>query len=126
MPSSRGVKAAMTLRVWRVLVVDADAEVRDVVEDLLFERGFEVRQAANAAEAVLELRANTFDVLLCHLPVLHSGHDPLRRRIREFQPTLRVVAMSATGARASSDEASVSLSKPFTRSQLLQALRPGL
>ena len=49
---------------WRVLVADADRDICSVVEDLLLGQGFEVRQAANSNEAVLELRYGTFDVLL--------------------------------------------------------------
>ena len=114
----------MKARTWRVLVVDGDAEVREVVEDLLLDQGFEVRQAANADDALLELRANAFDVLLCHLTVLRSVHGRFRRSVHELQPVPRIVAMSAIGAQARSDEASASLSKPFTRSQLLETIRP--
>jgi CheY-like chemotaxis protein len=114
----------MTAGLWRVLVVDGDAEVRDVVEDLLIDRGFEVHQAADEDEAVSELHTNTFDVLLCHLTLLRSGHEQLCRSVHEVQPNTRVVAMSASGAHARRDEASANLPKPFTRLQLLEALRP--
>ena len=114
----------MTSRMCRVLVVDGDEEVRNVIEDLLIDRGFEVHQAANADEAVLELRGNPFDVLLCHLALLRSVRSGLNQRVRALHPTPRVVAMSASGTPARSDEANASLSKPFSRSQLLDALRP--
>jgi two-component system nitrogen regulation response regulator NtrX len=108
----------------RVLVVDGNAEVRNVIEDLLFDQGFAVRQAANPDDALLALREDAPDVLLCHLTLLRSRRGMLTRRVRELWPTLRIVAMSASGAQPRSDEASASLSKPFTRLQLLDALRP--
>jgi DNA-binding NtrC family response regulator len=114
----------MTPQVWRVLVVEGDAEVREVVDDLLGDEDFEVREVANVDDALLELDKNTFDVLLCHLTLLRSARSRLSRRVDELQPTPRVVAMSASGAHALSDEASANLSKPFTRSQLLEAIRP--
>jgi len=106
----------------RVLVVDMDAGVRSVVEDLLFDRGFEVRQAANQEFAVLELRQRVFDVLLCHLSLLRSA--PLQRCAQELRPTLWITAMSASGARARREEADANLAKPFTRLELVTSLRP--
>ena len=108
----------------RVLVVDSNAEVRNVIEDLLFDQGFTIRQAANADDALMALREDAPDVLLCHLTLLRSERGGLSRRALEPWPALRIVAMSASGGQARSDEASVSLSKPFTRSQLLEAIRP--
>ncbi len=114
----------MTPQSCRVLVADRDADVRSVVEDLLFDQGFEVRQAANTDEAVLELRDGAVDILLCHLELLRSADGRLGRHAQELQPALRVVAMSATHTQAGSDEADANLAKPFTRSQLLAALQP--
>ena len=114
----------MTPKPWRVLVADGDADVRHVVEDLLIGQGFEVRQAANADEAVLELRDGAFDVLLCHRELLRSGDGRVGLSAQELQPALRVVAMSAAGAQAGRDEADANLAKPFTRMQLVAALRP--
>jgi DNA-binding NtrC family response regulator len=111
-------------RTCRVLVADHDADVRNVVEDLLFDQDFEVRQAESTDDAVLELRQGAFDVVLCHLQLLRSGNGLLARCTRELQPALRVVAMSSAGAQARTDEADENLAKPFTRSQLLAALRP--
>ena len=114
----------MTHQPCRVLVGDRDADVRNVVEDLLLNHDFEVRQAANTDEAMLELRNGDFDVLLCHLGLLRSEDGRLSRRAQELQPALRVVAMSAAGGQAGHGEADANLAKPFTRSQLLAALRP--
>ncbi|MAG33519.1 MAG: hypothetical protein CL908_21795 [Deltaproteobacteria bacterium] len=107
-----------------VLVVDSDAEVRNVIDDLLFDQGFEVRLGATVEEALQELRGSRFDVLLCHLPLLRTEDEGFCHRLRELRPKSRVVAMSASGAQARGDEADASISKPFTRSQLVAALRP--
>ena len=109
-----------------VLVVDDDEDIRDVVEDLLSDRGFEIRQASSLDEARRELSARDFDTLLCRIEFLRSA-DP------EFlpgppagatRPRIRVVAMSAGDAYALRDEADANLAKPFTRRELLAALRP--
>jgi len=120
LPSCEVVTMAET---WRLLVVDEDSEIRDVVEDLLFERGFVVHQAADVEQAVREMRKSSFEVLLCHLTLLQSLRDHLSRCTPAILLPSRVVAMSASGARAASDRASANLSKPFTRQRLLDALR---
>lgn len=107
-----------------MLVVDADADVRNVVEDLLAGQGFEVHQAANPDEALLTLRLQACDVLLAPLPMLRARGGCLSRRARELRPAPWVVAMSAAGMRARRYEADATLAKPFMRTQLLAALRP--
>ena len=113
----------MEPRTQRLLVVDGDSEIRDVVEDLLFERGFSIHQAADATQAALEMQQNDFDVLLCHFTLLGSVLGQLCRSTNKTKTPPRIVAMSASGAQAPSEEASANLPKPFTRMQLLQALR---
>ena len=114
----------MTPRAWRILVIEGDAEIRGMVEDLLFDEGFEVCKAKDADSALLELIENSFDVLLCNLSLLRLEDGRLSRHVHKLKPTPRVVAMSASGAQARSDEANGNLPKPFTRAQLLEAIRP--
>jgi len=103
--------------------VDGDAEIRDVVQDLLSDEDFDVDQAANADDAVLALRRTAFQVMLCHLPLLRSRSGLLGRSARQLRPDMRIVAMTASGGRAKENEASANLAKPFGRAQLLDALR---
>jgi DNA-binding response OmpR family regulator len=107
----------------RVLVVDADWDLREMVADLLLDSKVEVLGAASADEALLLLRGEPVDVVLCHLPILRARDRRLRRRLASLPTSPRVVAMSASGIRATGEEADASLAKPFTRSQLLAALR---
>jgi DNA-binding NarL/FixJ family response regulator len=107
----------------RLLVVDREQAVREVIQDLLADYEIEVRQAASRGEAGLELRRIAFDVLLCHLSMLREGGGWLIREGRRTRPGLRIVAMSASGSRATPAEADAMLQKPFTRAELLDALR---
>lgn len=113
----------MASRRLRVLVVDGDAEIRDVVHDLLLDEDFDVEQASNVDDALLTLRRAGFSVLLCHLPLLRSRNGLLGRSARDLRPDMRIVAMTASGGRAGGDEANANLAKPFGRAQLLKALR---
>lgn len=107
----------------RVLVVDADPDLREVIADLLIDPGLTVVEARDADEALQALQGDAVDVLLCHLPILRSAGGRLCRRVHALRPPPRIVAMSAIGCRAASDEADANLAKPFTRSQLLAAVR---
>jgi two-component system response regulator FlrC len=108
----------------RVLVVDADRDLREMVADLLLDSGVEVCEAESVDEAVLLLRSERVDVLLCHLPILRARGGRLLRRVASFSEPPRVIAMSGSGERAGGGEADAHLAKPFTRAQLLAALRP--
>lgn len=50
-----------------VLVVDDDALIRDVLSDILEDRGFSVETASNGAEALKKLRGIRPDVILLDL-----------------------------------------------------------
>jgi len=111
-------------RISKVLVVDGDVDVRSVVEDLLTDHGFEVRHAGSPEQAVLEMQREVFDILLCHLEMLEAGGGRLSQELQAREPKPRVVAMSASGYQAVSDEVDANLAKPFTRLELLATLRP--
>ena len=109
---------------YRLLIVDADADIRGVIADLIDGHGFALRDAASIDEAARALREILFDVVLCHLELLRSHDGLLVQRVRELRPSPRIVAMSADGARAARHEADAKHAKPFTRGELVAALRP--
>lgn len=81
----------------RVLVVDDEQVVRDVVTHVLELQGYEVDAAGDAAEALEKLRSGTYDAMLTDLrmPGELDGMG-LHRRVRETHPALadRVVFMT--------------------------------
>lgn len=107
----------------RVLVVDADPDLREMVADLLLDSQVEVVEAESADEALLALRGAHVDVVLCHLPILRARGGRLLRRLASLPDAPRRVAMSGSGERVRPGEVEASLCKPFTRAQLLAALR---
>lgn len=68
----------------RILLVEDDAVIRDLVERNLTMRGYEVRTAGDARGALDQLRATTFDlvVLDINLPD-ETGWEVLRTALRE-------------------------------------------
>ncbi|MET0383160.1 MAG: ATP-binding protein, partial [Burkholderiaceae bacterium] len=70
------------LRGLRLLVVDDDADVREIVAQVLVEYGADVRQAASAVDALRQFRRETPDVLLSDIGMPGRDGYALIRDIR--------------------------------------------
>ena len=57
----------------RILVVDDEAVIRDILADFLAMEGFEVRTAPDGAAALMELTGSPFDLVLSDLKMPHMG-----------------------------------------------------
>jgi DNA-binding response OmpR family regulator len=84
----------------RVLVVDDDPTVSDVVRRYLEQDGFEVRLAADGLTALAAVRAEPPDLVI--LDLMLGGIDGLEvcRRLRRDRPDLPVVMLTALGEEA--------------------------
>src|SRR5262249_50631002 len=72
----------------RVLVVDDDPNVADLLRDLLGERGHEVGLASSIEDAIAWLKGNACDVLVTDLDLQGTSGWKLARRVRETHPTI--------------------------------------
>ncbi|MFL5299075.1 MAG: HD domain-containing phosphohydrolase [Anaeromyxobacteraceae bacterium] len=81
----------------RVLIVDDDAVVRDVIGVLLGEEGYVCATATSAEQGVELARASDFHLVLCDMKM--PGRDGLwlLDRIRAEQPTTAVIMLTAFG-----------------------------
>lgn len=114
----------------KVLVVEDDATVRDVLTTLLGFDGFEVKAASDGSEGLELAETMQPDVIL--LDVELPGVDGLEvcRMIRKRAPATKVVMV--TGRATAEDElhgvaagADAYLRKPFSPLELLEALGVG-
>jgi DNA-binding NtrC family response regulator len=82
----------------KVLFVDDDAAMRDVVESVLRGRGFDVVCRGNGAEAMATLADEEFDAIVTDLQM--DGMDGLEfcRRAMERRPSVPVVVITAFGS----------------------------
>lgn len=71
----------------RILFVDDEPNIRLTLPPVLEQHGFEVKAAASVAEAVAQIKASPFDVLISDLNI-EEGGDGLRvvSAMREKQP----------------------------------------
>lgn len=123
-----------------ILVIDDEADVRDGIKRVLERAGFSVRTAAGAADAMLELRRASADVVITDIimPKI-NGVDAIGIILSEF-PAVRIVAISGGGnfdvighqsatltttthlAEAKKAGAHRILAKPFSSRELIEAV----
>lgn len=109
-----------------ILVVEDDPDIRELLTDLLEEEGYEVRQAADGAEALCELEHWTPSVMLLDLMMPRVSGFELLERISRQEPHLpsSIIVLSASGVAAESVRAHPVqlIRKPFKVDQLLEAV----
>ncbi len=111
----------------RILVVDDDAAVRNVVTDALLEDGYQVDAACNGQQALAAFRKHRPDALVLDLEMPIMDGPTLMRTLRERTKWGRVplVVLSGTagaGEAAPRLGARACLNKPFELSELLHSV----
>ncbi|MBI2001208.1 MAG: response regulator [candidate division NC10 bacterium] len=114
-----------------VLVVDDDSEMRALLLDVLRSEGYEVVEARDGTEAVLALRARTFDVILMDKNMPGPSGLDLLPGLRRVCPHSRIIMMTAFGDVASYMEAAEKgaveyLFKPFRMEEMKAAVAKAL
>jgi CheY-like chemotaxis protein len=119
------------LRGIRVLLVDDDADAREVISELVSEAGALVTQTASAREAYAALRAEPPHVLISDIGMPEEDGYSLVRRIRALPPEhggdVPAIALTAYGraedVRAASEAGfQLHLVKPVKPEALLKAI----
>lgn len=78
----------------RVLVVDDDPGVRDVIRSMLESSGYSVLLAANGKEAMRLLRTERADLILTDLVMPEQEGIETIKTLRREYPEIKVIAMS--------------------------------
>ena len=114
----------------RILVVEDQEDLRDVLRTLLVGSGYEVLEAADGEAGVAKAQSDRPDLILMdiQLPVL-DGYDATRRI--KTDPTLKatpVIAVSSFAMKGDEEKARASgcdhyVTKPYSPVQLLRIIR---
>ena len=124
----------------KILVIDDEAAIRDVVKQVLEREGFEVSIASDGKEGLAMLEEQGADVVITD--IIMPGIDGVAalERIKKKSPDLPVIVISGGGAvapmayepaaiateaylgSAAKAGADRTLTKPFNREQLLAAV----
>lgn len=118
----------------RILVIDDDPNVRQMICHMLEREGYEVDTAANGREGVEKFRANTPLLVITDIIMPEQEGIETIRQLRAQDPDCRIVAISGGGRIGPSDYLSMAkllgateaISKPFEKAQLLVAVRNAL
>ena len=114
----------------RVLIVEDDAPVRLLAEQVLSRAGYRVSAAATAAEALALTRRQAFDLLLTDVVMPEMDGCQLAERITAQHPRTQVLFMSGYAASVLAERgiagAPPLLQKPFTALGLTSAVRQAL
>jgi CheY-like chemotaxis protein len=110
-----------------ILLVDDHAEVRSTTAAVLAERGHEVVEAANGAEAMdaLKRRECDYDLLISDYAMPHQSGTEFVREARELcpgVPALIITGYAEANAIGGRPEGVEILLKPFTESALDEAM----
>lgn len=114
----------------RIIVVEDEAAIRRLVSRILTRGGHEVREAENGRDGVALHRADAADLVITDVFMPEQDGIETIRKIREFDPSTPIVAMSGGGSRSSTDTlddaghfgAQAILQKPFSPQQLEQVV----
>jgi len=117
--------ATPTLRT--VMVVDDEAEVRESISEYLRTEGFEVVEAANGLEALVQVKRIRPAAVILDLMMPRLGGLDALKRIRAFDAGITVVVVTGTRdeelqRQALSLGAGAFLTKPFAMDALLAAV----
>jgi len=111
-----------------VLVVDDDASMRHLLSVILADHGYEARAVASGEDALRELAARDYDLVLTDVRMPGMGGLELLRRIQAMDPDRLVIVMSAYGSPETALEAMKAgaydwVSKPFRPDEVVLVLR---
>ena len=115
----------------RILVIDDDASITRVTREHLLRDGHTVIEACDGSEAMQILREIPVDLVITDLYMPNMDGIEFTIRLGQLKPETKIVAMSGGGykgkeevlAMARSLGVTHTLEKPFTRDQLLDAVR---
>jgi two-component system response regulator AtoC len=115
----------------RILVVDDEASMRDVLGRILSAQGYLVMEAGNGREALDALEKDRFDFILCDIRMPEMGGLEMLREVTARNIPGTVIMMSAFGTVETAVEAMKLgaydyISKPFMSDEILLTLRKAM
>ena len=121
----------MTSTAHKLLVVDDDAAMRQMLASLFRERGYPVREAASADEALERTRETEFDAVLSDIKMPGKTGIEMVGELRRIRPATPVVLMTAFGSIDSAVEAMRAgafdyITKPFEPEAVLLTVERAL
>jgi DNA-binding NtrC family response regulator len=114
----------------RILVVDDEQIILDLLKRVLSREGYQVMTALHADDAISEIGAGNYDLAITDVDLCRADGRKLMRQIGEASPHTALVVMTGYPEEAvmrfAQDHAQGLLAKPFALEQLLAVVRGAL
>lgn len=112
----------------KILVVDDDAIVRQIIIEILQRFGYDIIGAENGTRAIEWMRSRGFDCVMLDLTMPGPSSEETLAQLRQISPALRVILMSGyteqdATARLSNLALDGFVQKPFTPQELLERVQ---
>jgi len=111
-----------------ILVVDDEAEIRDLLTDLLKDAGYKSQHATTGAEALAAVAKQMPDLVMMDIKLPDQDGLAVLRQLKREHPDLEVIVMTAFGGSSSAIKAMENgaydyVTKPFEMDDLLATLK---
>lgn len=115
----------------RLLIVDDDGEMRDLLRKVLEKEGYRVSVAGDGRQALAVLAQGAFDLVVTDMLMPEDGGLELLGTLRRMHPALPVIIVTAFGDWQSYTQAlelgaAAFISKPLRMSELIAAVHNAL
>ncbi|MBM4403045.1 MAG: response regulator [Candidatus Cloacimonetes bacterium] len=115
----------------KILVVDDEQSIRDIIREFLFEMGYEVKVAVDGVDALDKARFETFDLYIIDIYMPRLDGLELLLRIKELQPLAVVIITTGfssidVAVKAIRNGAYHYLTKPIQAEELTKVVESGL
>lgn len=114
----------------RLLIIDDDVIMREIIKDLLVDYPIYVDDAPNGVEGIKKIRENDYDVVLVDIIMPEKGGLELIVEIKAEQQNLKIIATTGGGActvdeyleKAKELGADAVIAKPFSEIKLVEII----
>jgi CheY-like chemotaxis protein len=106
----------------RVLVVDDELPVRELLGTMLAHLGHSWEAACNAAEALRKIESSEFDLVLTDFNMPGTNGIELAREIKKRQQRIPVILVTGSQVQDPSPDIDGILRKPFSGQQLREII----
>ena len=113
----------------RVLVIEDEEAIRNVITIMLEKEGCKITTAQNGKEAMKKFSTANYDIIITDMAMPEKNGVDTIIELRQLTPPVGIIAMSGVGSSdkllrlATAFDADMALKKPFTRDELVSAIK---